>query len=39
MVERDARNKIKTLANAGVDVIKLIDQDQMTYEELSCYCR
>jgi imidazolonepropionase-like amidohydrolase len=33
--ERDARNKIKTLANAGVDVIKLIDQDQMTYEELS----
>ncbi|MFL2619049.1 MAG: amidohydrolase family protein, partial [Candidatus Marisimplicoccus sp.] len=33
--ERDARKKIKTLANAGVDVIKLIDQDQMTYEELS----
>ena len=33
--ERDARNKIKTLAKAGVDVIKLIDQDQMTYEELS----
>ena len=25
--EKDARNKIKILANAGVDLIKLIDQD------------
>ena len=33
--EKDARNKIKILANAGVDLIKLIDQDQMTFEELS----
>ena len=32
---KDARNKVKTLANAGVDVIKLIDQDQMTFEELN----
>ena len=32
---KDARNKVKTLANAGVDVIKLIDQDQMSYEELN----
>ena len=31
--EKDARNKIKILANAGV--VKLIDQDQMTFEELS----
>jgi imidazolonepropionase-like amidohydrolase len=30
---RDARSKIKTLAEAGVDVIKLIDQDEMTFEE------
>ncbi|MEZ4811455.1 MAG: amidohydrolase family protein [Allomuricauda sp.] len=30
----DGRRKIKKLANAGVDVIKLIDQDQMTMEEL-----
>ena len=31
---RDARAKVKKLADAGVDVIKLIDQDQMTEEEL-----
>lgn len=30
---RDARNKVKTLADAGVDVIKLVDQDEMTFEE------
>ncbi|MEE9142778.1 MAG: amidohydrolase family protein [Gammaproteobacteria bacterium] len=30
----DARNKVQRLADAGVDVIKLIDQDQMTMEEL-----
>ncbi|SHG94858.1 amidohydrolase family protein [Flagellimonas flava] len=30
----DGKRKIKKLANAGVDVIKLIDQDQMTMEEL-----
>ncbi|TFG76324.1 MAG: Xaa-Pro dipeptidase [Flavobacteriales bacterium] len=30
----DGRKKIKKLADAGVDVIKLIDQDQMTMEEL-----
>jgi len=30
----DARAKIKKLARAGVDVIKLIDQDQMTEEEV-----
>ena len=30
----DGRKKIKKLATAGVDVIKLIDQDQMTMEEL-----
>nr|WP_298927801.1 amidohydrolase family protein [uncultured Allomuricauda sp.] len=30
----DGRRKIKKLANAGVDVIKLIDQDQMTMDEL-----
>ncbi|WP_373400348.1 amidohydrolase family protein [Algoriphagus halophilus] len=29
----DAREKVKKLADAGVDVIKLIDQDQMTLEE------
>ncbi|WP_243431553.1 amidohydrolase family protein [Algoriphagus lutimaris] len=29
----DARAKVKKLADAGVDVIKLIDQDQMTLEE------
>ena len=30
---RDARNKVRTLAEAGVDVIKLVDQDEMTYAE------
>ncbi len=29
----DARAKVKQLADAGVDCIKLIDQDQMTLEE------
>jgi len=29
----DARRKVRKLADAGVDVIKLIDQDQMTLEE------
>lgn len=30
----DARAKVKELAEAGVDCIKLIDQDQMTMEEV-----
>ena len=30
----DGRKKIRKLANAGVDMIKLVDQDQMTMEEL-----
>ena len=30
----DARAKVRKLAEAGVDVIKLIDQDQMTIEEV-----
>ncbi len=30
----DGRKKVRKLANAGVDVIKLIDQDQMSMEEL-----
>jgi len=30
----DARAKVRMLAAAGVDVIKLIDQDQMTMEEV-----
>lgn len=30
----DARAKVRNLAEAGVDVIKLIDQDEMTLEEL-----
>ena len=30
---RDARAKVRQLAEAGVDVIKLIDQDKMTLEE------
>jgi imidazolonepropionase-like amidohydrolase len=30
----DARAKVKKLADAGVDVIKLIDQDQMAMEEV-----
>ena len=31
--ERDARAKVRRLAEAGVDIIKLIDQDDMTLEE------
>ena len=31
----DARAKVRKLADAGVDVIKLIDQDQMTLEEVT----
>ncbi|TRX58683.1 amidohydrolase family protein [Fulvivirga sp. M361] len=31
---KDARQKVKRLADAGVDCIKLIDQDQMTLEEV-----
>ncbi len=31
----DARAKVRKLAEAGVDVIKLIDQDQMTMEEVN----
>jgi imidazolonepropionase-like amidohydrolase len=30
----DARSKVQRLAKAGVDVIKLIDQDQMTLDEV-----
>src|SRR4026209_2404989 len=30
----DARAKVRALADAGVDCIKLIDQDQMTMEEV-----
>ncbi|MGH1433223.1 MAG: amidohydrolase family protein [Lewinella sp.] len=30
----DARSKVRELAEAGVDCIKLIDQDQMTIEEV-----
>ena len=30
----DAKAKVKQLADAGVDIIKLIDQDQMTLEEV-----
>jgi imidazolonepropionase-like amidohydrolase len=30
----DARDKVRTLARARVDVIKLIDQDEMTMEEV-----
>jgi imidazolonepropionase-like amidohydrolase len=32
--EADAREKVRRLAEAGVDLIKLIDQDQMTIEEV-----
>ena len=32
--EKDARAKVKKLADAGVDCIKLIDQDEMTMEEV-----
>jgi imidazolonepropionase-like amidohydrolase len=31
----DARAKVRRLAEAGVDVIKLIDQDEMTMEEVA----
>jgi imidazolonepropionase-like amidohydrolase len=30
---RDARAKVDRLADAGVDVIKMVDQDEMTFEE------
>ena len=30
---RDAREKVRKLAEAGVDVIKMVDQDEMTFEE------
>jgi imidazolonepropionase-like amidohydrolase len=30
----DARAKVKTITDAGVDVVKLIDQDQMTLDEM-----
>jgi imidazolonepropionase-like amidohydrolase len=30
---RDARTKVDLLADAGVDVIKMVDQDEMTFEE------
>jgi imidazolonepropionase-like amidohydrolase len=33
--EKDARAKVKKLAAAGVDCIKLIDQDQMTQAEVN----
>ena len=33
--EADARRKVKKLAEAGVDIIKLIDQDRMTLDEAS----
>jgi imidazolonepropionase-like amidohydrolase len=32
--EQDAREKVQKLARAGVDCIKLIDQDEMTREEV-----
>jgi imidazolonepropionase-like amidohydrolase len=32
--EKDAREKVQKLASAGVDCIKLIDQDEMTREEV-----
>lgn len=32
--EKDARAKVRRLAEAGVDVIKLIDHDEMTMEEV-----
>ncbi len=32
--QKDARAKVRKLAKAGVDCIKLIDQDQMTFEEI-----
>ena len=30
----DARRKVRTIVEGGADVIKLIDQDQMTFEEV-----
>ena len=36
--EKDARLKVKKLAQAGVDCIKLIDQDQMSKEEIRAHC-
>ena len=30
---RDAREKVNRLADAGVDIIKMVDQDEMTFEE------
>lgn len=30
---RDARDKVNRLADAGVDIIKMVDQDEMTVEE------
>ncbi|MDJ0652659.1 MAG: amidohydrolase family protein [Xanthomonadales bacterium] len=33
--ERDARQKVRQLAEAGMDIVKLIDQDKMTLEEAS----
>jgi hypothetical protein len=30
----DARAKVRTITDAGVDVVKLIDQDQMTLDEM-----
>ncbi len=30
---RDARSKVNRLADAGVDVIKMVDQDEMSFEE------
>jgi len=35
----DARRKVKRLAEAGVDVIKLIDQDEMSLAELEAVVR
>ena len=32
--EADAREKVRRLAKAGVNIIKMIDQDQMTMEEV-----
>lgn len=35
----DAREKVQTLIDAGVDVIKLIDQDQLTHDEVAAVVR
>ena len=32
--DKDARAKVRKLARAGVDCIKLIDQDQMSMDEI-----